>query len=212
MNLYADFKTHTGRPVHKWLHYFPVYERHFASWRNRTLTVWEIGVFRGGSLELWSNYFGPMTTVVGIDIDPACAAITGPNIHIRIGSQSDTEFLSRLIDEFGAPDIVIDDGSHQSADIRATFQFLYPQLSKNGIYVIEDQHTAYWDEFGDTSNSFITSAKRMIDHLNADHSRGQIEPNFITRHTLGISFYDSLVVFERGNIPTKTPFATGTPS
>jgi cephalosporin hydroxylase len=212
MNLYADFKTHIGRPVHKWLHYFPVYERHFASWRNRTLTVWEIGVFRGGSLELWSNYFGPMTTVVGIDIDPACAAITGPNIHIRIGSQSDTEFLSQLIDEFGAPDIVIDDGSHQSADIRAAFQFLYPRLSKNGIYVIEDQHTAYWDEFGDTNNSFITSAKRMIDQLNADHSRGQFEPNFITRHTLGISFYDSLVVVERGNIPTKTPFATGTAS
>lgn len=209
MNIYSDFRNHQGRPINKWLHYFPIYERHFSAWRNRTLVVWEIGVFRGGSLELWSNYFGPMTTVIGIDIDPACAAISGPNIHVRIGSQSDTEFLSGIIDEFGTPDIIIDDGSHQSADIKASFQFLYPRLSKNGIYIIEDQHTAYWPEFGDPENSFIVSAKRMIDQLNADHSRGAIEPNFITRHTLGISFYDSLVVFERGTLSLKTPFATG---
>jgi len=209
MNIYQDFRTHQGRPTHKWLHYFPIYERHFAAWRNRTLTVWEIGVFRGGSLELWANYFGPMATVVGIDTDPASAVPMGPNIHVRTGSQTDTTFLSDIIDEFGTPDIIIDDGSHRSEDIKATFQYLYPRISKNGIYLVEDTHTSYWPEFGDPETSFMTSAKRMIDQLNADHSRGATEPNFITRHTLGISFYDSVVVFERGHIPVKTPFASG---
>lgn len=210
MNLYHDFRTHLGRPTHKWLHYFPFYERHFGAWRNRTVTVLEIGVFQGGSLELWANYFGPLATVVGIDTDPAAAAMAAPNVHVRVGSQTDTAFLAQIIEEFGAPDIVIDDGSHRSADIKTTFQYLYPQLSKNGIYLVEDVHTSYWKEFGDPAEGFVESAKRMIDQLNADHSRGATEPNFITRHTLGVSFYDSLIVFERGSIPTKTPFATGT--
>jgi hypothetical protein len=29
MNLWQDFLTHDGKLMHKWPHYFPIYERHF---------------------------------------------------------------------------------------------------------------------------------------------------------------------------------------
>ena len=212
MNLWQDFKTNQGKVIYKWLHYFPIYEKHLAPWRNKTLTIVEIGVFQGGSLQMWQRFFGPMATIVGIDINPECLRHEEPGIHIRVGDQGDPAFLQSVVDEFGAPDIVIDDGSHRMEHIRESFLFLYPKLSKNGIYVVEDLHTAYWEEFGGglgKPESFISLSKQFVDGLNADHSRGALEPDFITRHTFGISFYDSVVVFERGTILVKTAIQVG---
>jgi hypothetical protein len=206
MNLWQDFQTNDGKLIHKWAHYFPIYERHLSGWRNKTITVLEIGVFKGGSLQMWSRFFGPLATIVGIDLDPSCKAYEGDGIHVRIGDQSDPSFLKSVIEEFGAPDIVLDDGSHQMDHILKSFEYLYTKLPKNGIYIIEDLHTAYWEEYGGGVNkpeSFINISKTFIDGLNADHSRGVIQPDFITRNTFGISFYDSVVVFERGTIPYK---------
>lgn len=52
----------------KWAHYFPIYERHFSWYVNKSLTFLEIGVARGGSLQMWQRYFGPLAKIVGIDI------------------------------------------------------------------------------------------------------------------------------------------------
>ena len=207
VDLWQDFLTHKGKIVRKWEHYFPVYERHFAPWRGRSMTFLEIGVAKGGSLEMWRRYFGPLAKVVGIDIDPKCAKHASPGTFIRIGDQSDPKFLQSLIDEFGIPDVVLDDGSHQMDHLRATFDALYPQMPKNAFYMVEDLHTAYWPDFGggvSAPGSFITMAKGLVDQLNADHARGAVEPNAFTRDTFSISFYDSMAVFEKGQVWRKT--------
>ena len=49
----------------------------------------------------------------------------------------------------------------------------------------------------------INKSKKFIDKLNADHSRGAIPSDEFTRTTFGIVFYDSVVVFEKGEIPLK---------
>lgn len=117
MGLWDLFMTHRGRTIHKWVHYFPVYERHFAPYVGRPIVLVEIGVSSGGSLQLWKKYFGPYARIIGIDIDPACAAFEEPQIAVRIGDQADRGFLATVVDEFGAPDIVIDDGSHVMDDV-----------------------------------------------------------------------------------------------
>ncbi len=214
MNLWQDFSVNRENLVVKWQHYFPIYEKHLNPWRNKTATILEIGIFKGGSLGMWRRFFGPMATIIGIDIDAGCKSYERDGINVRIGDQSDIKFLESLIDEFGLPDIVIDDGSHQMKHIQATFDYLYPKISKNGVYIVEDLHTSYFEEFGgglDNKNSFINKSKNFIDQLNADHSRGGIEPNFFTRNTFGISFYDSVVVFERGSMPIKGMVQSGSP-
>jgi hypothetical protein len=212
MNLWQDFRLNQGHTMLKWHHYFPVYERHLATWRNRTATLLEIGVFKGGSLGLWRRYLGPMATIVGIDISPECRRHESEDVRVRIGDQSDGQFLQEIVDEFGTPDIVIDDGSHQMDHILATFEFLYPKLSKNGLYIIEDLHTAYLREFGgglESQRSFINITKNLIDKLNADHTRGEVCPDFFTRNTFSINVYDSMIVFERGSIPLKGMVQSG---
>lgn len=212
MNLWADFLKNDGRQISKWHHYFPIYERHFARFANRTVTFIEIGAWKGGSLQLWKRYLGPFARIVGIDIDPSCKAIEEDQISVRIGDQSDPKFLESVVDEFGSPDIVLDDGSHQVAHISASFDFLYPQLDRNGIYMIEDLHSAYWKEFGGgllKPESFIERSKKLIDELNAEHTRGAIPSSEFSQTTHSMHFYDSAIVFERGQHLKKQTSVTG---
>jgi hypothetical protein len=207
MSLWAEFLTNRGRTIHKWKHYFPAYERHFGRYVNRPLTFLEIGCGEGGSLQLWKRYLGPHAQIVGIDVREECSAFEEDQIAIRIGDQSDAAFLARVVEEFGAPDIVLDDGSHMMDDLVATFRFLYPRTASSGVYVVEDLHTAYWEEYGGglrKPGSFVELCKSLIDELNADWSREALPPTDFTRTTMSMHFYDSMAVFERGRTLSKS--------
>ena len=76
-------------------------------------------------------------------------------------------------------------------------------------------HTAYWEEYGGglrKNGSFIESSKTMIDELNADYVRSGLAPTEFTRTTVSMHFYDSVVVFERGQHVTKNSVVTGDPT
>ena len=120
------------RPVHKWFHYLDIYETYLAKYRDKPLFFLEIGVMDGGSLDMWRRYFGGSATIVGIDIDPTCATRVDPPNIVRIGSQADPEFLRNIVDEFGAPDVMLDDGSHIGHHQRASFDALFPFLKEGG--------------------------------------------------------------------------------
>lgn len=206
MTLWSDFLNNDGRIIHKWKHYFPIYERHFHEFVYKPVTFLEIGCGRGGSLQMWKRYFGPHARIVGIDINPECQSFEEDQIEVHIGPQQDTVFLESVLNQIGAPDIVLDDGSHIMSHIVSTFQYLYPRLPKNGVYMVEDLHTCYWDEYEGglrKPSSFLELCKNLIDELNADHSRGALPPNEFTRTTLGMHFYDSVAVFERGTHTKK---------
>jgi cephalosporin hydroxylase len=208
MNLYKNFLENEENSMCKWEQYFPVYERYFSQFRHKTITFVEIGVASGGSLLMWRKFLGPHAKIVGIDIRKMCEKYDDPknNIFVRIGSQSDLNFLQKLVDEFGDFDVILDDGSHQMNDIKASFDFLYNKLNKNGIYLIEDLHTAYWERYGvgvNSQDNFINFCKESVDKLNAKYSHGQIESDFVANNTLGIHFYDSIVVFERGCVKSR---------
>ena len=206
MTLWQDFLTNDQRLIHKWKHYFPVYESHFERFVNRDVVFIEIGCGEGGSLQMWKRFLGPHARIVGIDIDPRCAGFGEDQIEIRIGDQSDAAFLGSIVEEFGTPDIVLDDGSHMMSHIMASFAVLYPKLSRNGVYFVEDLHTAYWDEYEGglrRKGSFIEHCKDLIDELNADHARDALAATDFTRTTQSMHFYDSIVVFEKGRHTSK---------
>ena len=201
MTLYGEFLDNQLRQTHKWYQYFPVYERHFERFRNRHLTLFEIGVGAGGSVQQWRRYFGPFAIIVGMDINPLCGQVEEDQVHIRIGSQDDSGFIASVLAEFGDPDIVIDDGSHQQQHVNATFDLLYPRVAKNGIYLVEDLHAAYWDDHGGglrRKGSFIERAKGCVDEIYAEYTRGALTRSRLGDRTTAIHFYDSIVVFEVG--------------
>jgi hypothetical protein len=188
------------RVVHKWHHYFPIYERHFAPFRGTAVKMLEIGVSKGGSLDMWRNYFGPDAVIFGVDIDETCAAFDGISGQVRIGSQADPDFLRAVVAEMGGVDIVLDDGSHRNAHINASLDVLFPILTDGGVYLVEDTHACYWKGYGGgyrIQQSFLERAKAMVDDLHHwYHDQG--ENDAATKsHLAGMHIYDSVVVFDK---------------
>ena len=210
--LFRIFSADTN--VHKWHHYFELYERYFSRYRDRPIRMLEIGVFRGGSLRMWKSYFHPESTIVGVDVDPSCAAheIADQNVFVRIGSQADANFLAAVNGEFGPFDIILDDGSHKTHHQILSFGALFRDaLRDGGCYVVEDVHTNYWLKHVDSPETFVDVAKHMVDmihepyfdrnetHFRAGHEDAIREANvsYLSANLDGIHFHDSIVVFDK---------------
>lgn len=198
--LHRYFLNNGHKRLHKWVHYFDIYERHFARFRGKRTTMVEIGVSGGGSLAMWRAYLGPQARIIGIDIDPSCKAHEAEGIEVMIGSQDSPALLDNLLARYPKIDIVLDDGSHMMRHVNASFRHLYPRISPEGVYMVEDLHTAYWDEYEGglrRPGSFMETAKDLMDELNAAHSRGVLPVSDFTRSTFSMSVYDSIIAFER---------------
>jgi hypothetical protein len=195
-------KNRDGRAVNRWRHYFDIYHRHFARFRGQPLTMIEIGVFNGGSLRMWRDYFGPQATIVGVDVNPECKQFAEPGIDIVIGDQADRAFLRSLCDRYPGLAILVDDGGHRMHQQIATFEETYPRLRSDGIYLCEDTHTSYMPVFGGgyrQPDTFIETVKPLIDRLHAFHSTDHslLAPDDFTRTTDSMHFYDSVLVIEK---------------
>lgn len=191
--------------IHKWIHYFDIYHRHFKKYRGKKITLIEFGVSHGGSLQMWKSYFGPKARIIGVDINPECARLAEKGIEIYIGSQEDSAFLKNLMHKIGPVDIAIDDGGHTMIQQNTTLQEVYPFVKEGGTYLAEDLHTSYWSEFGGglkRQGTFIEKSKELIDQLNAWHSRDSesLKIDSFTRTTASMHFYDSIVVFEKNAV------------
>ncbi|MES2383562.1 MAG: class I SAM-dependent methyltransferase [Pseudomonadota bacterium] len=202
------FLAHTGNVSSKWGQYLEVYERCFAAYRNRPCKILEIGVQNGGSLELYQKYFPFSEKIVGIDIDPKCKALESGNILIEIGSQLDRDFLADISNAHGPFDIVIDDGSHIFEHQIASFETIFPRMSSTGVYIVEDTHSSYLPDFGGgvrKRGTFVEYGKLALDQVNAPFFP-EADPHaaWLSQHLYSVSFYDSMVVFEKR--PKAAPF------
>mgnify|MGYP000875217601 CR=1 FL=1 len=215
--LRAYFDANRGPLLNKWLHYFDIYDHHFARFRGRDVVMLEIGVYHGGSLALWKSYFGSRARLVGVDINPRARQFADDQVTIVIGDQSNRDFLRSLLLQWPRIDILLDDGGHSMEQQITTFEELYGAVAPNGVYMVEDTHTSYWPEYGgglEGGNSFLEYTKRLTDQLNAWHVRewkDQPRTEF-SRSAWSISWYDSIVAIEKR--PKVAPEArmTGRPS
>lgn len=210
--------------VHKSLHYLPVYESALAALRDRPIRMSEIGVDRGGSMQMWRRYLHPESVIVGIDINPKTRQFDNPSqhLHVRIGAQQDTAFLHAVVDEFGPFDVILDDGSHMTSHMVDTFRYLFPNgLASGGIYIVEDIGTNYQKPWRDSPMTFIEFTKWIIDAMHA-HCQGDNwkqnfahlnDPNHLKDFTVPLAttlvekveFYDNIAVFHRAKGRRQVP-------
>lgn len=188
-----------GRGIFKWRHYFEIYDRHFNRFRGREVNVLEIGVYSGGSLEMWRDYFGAQSHIYGVDIQPKCKAYEASSITISVGDQSDRDFWKRFKATTPPLDIVIDDGGHQPEQQVISFEELFPVLRPGGLYVCED--------LGGSFNGFMMYAQGLVHDLNSSEGvvghpelreRRQVCKTTSFQSAVGsVHFYPFVVVVER---------------
>lgn len=186
------------------------YQHYFQHLRTKPLKILEIGIGGvdrpnegGSSLRMWRAFF-PNSMICGIDLYDK-----KPHEEKRIrtfrGDQADPAFLKKVVDEMGGVDIVIDDGSHINAHVIQSFQVLFPLLSANGIYIVEDTQTSYWPEFGGNSEPLQGQAtimgyfKSLTDGLNYEEfAQHGFSPSYFDQHIVGVHFYHNMIFIFKG--------------
>lgn len=170
----------SGKVSDKWELYLKVYDRLLAPLEHQKVSLLEIGVQNGGSLESWAAYFKNAEKIVGCDIDPLCSKLTyqDPRISVVVGDANSAPVLEKVRGICPAFDVIIDDGSHFSNDIINSFNLYFPLVKPGGIYIAEDTHTLYDSRYGGglkrkgTATAFF---KLFADLVNREHWQEEAE-------------------------------------
>jgi len=214
------FWAHRGLHSDKWEQYIPIYESELRPHLElgAPISLLEIGVQNGGSLEVWHKLLPPHSRVIGLDIDERCRELRlSEGIELHIGDATQQAFVDSALGETRF-DIIIDDGSHRSNDIIASFDILFGRLKPGGIYVVEDLQCSYWPAYGGgfrAEGSSIEWAKDLIDAINADHLESTFELRSeelaqlraFNTQIARIAFFDSVLVVQKYVAPKHRPFA-----
>lgn len=165
---------HHGKVSDKWSLYLAEYDRLLGAYREQPVNLLEIGIQNGGSLEIWSDFFKNAKQLIGCDINPDCARLSyaDPRIAVVIGDANLDETEREIVSHADRFDIIIDDGSHTSSDIIKSFLRYFPKLEDGGIFIAEDLHCSYWQEFeGGLYHPYssIMFFKSLADVINHEH-------------------------------------------
>lgn len=180
-----------GPGIWKFRHYLPIYERHFAKFVGTSAHVLEIGVYGGGSLSMWKDYFGERATIYGIDIRPESRAFDSPRTRIFIGDQADPGFWRRFVAEVPDLDVVIDDGGHLYEQQVTSLEWLLPHLRPGGVYLCEDIHHPL-----NPFHAYLDGLGRRIHVV-----KGFSAPRATQEHIASVHRYPSLIVIEKPSLP-----------
>ena len=214
--------------------YLKAYEKHLSKFKNKSPLMIEIGcgypqsaqpegaIGMGGSLQMFREWLGKGTRVVGIDVIEECREYEEPSkgIHIEIGSQTDPNFMLKIIENYGLPDIILDDGSHVDSDMKTTFE-IFPYLNTGGTYIVEDcggNHlrttgTSHKPKDFKSKDRFLTFAFEMVMQMNQYYANNGgsraagVLDNVFNAQNIGflmsnISFYPNLAIIEKDlNVP-----------
>lgn len=173
-NLQEIFKDHTGKLSDKWSSYLDVYDRLFSAYREKPIRLLEIGIQNGGSLEVWAEYFVQAQKLIGCDINPSCDQLRydDPRISVVVGDANSDSTEDRIVEHEPNFDLIIDDGSHRSSDIIKSFVRYFPKVVDGGMFVAEDLHCSYWQEFEGglfDPYSSLNFFKRLVDVISSEH-------------------------------------------
>jgi hypothetical protein len=202
--LTAYFDANTEGPgLWKWRHYFDVYHRHFQKYIGKEVHIVEIGVFSGGSLNMWREYFGPDCHVHGVDLEESCLTYEREGVTIHVGDQADRSFWKRFRSQVPRVDIVVDDGGHTVRQQRTTLEELLPHISPGGIYVCEDIQGSY-----NRFNSYVNGLSHLLNAHNPDSTVvGAATESDVKSQLQGaissISHYPYMVVIEKLVAPVQ---------
>ena len=194
------FQNHNeGMGIFKWNHYFDVYHRHLAKFIEKKVNILEIGIFSGGSLEMWKTYFGDKSFIHGIDIEESCKSYESERISISIGDQEDRSFWKKFKEQVKDIDIIIDDGGHTAEQQQITLEEMLPVLNPGGVYICEDIHRHF--------NRFTAFACGLVDELNhltakpGTEHESTVSPFQKSIHS--IHFYPYMLVIEKNTAPLE---------
>lgn len=186
-----------GPGIWKWRHYFDVYDKHLRRFRNRPVRILEIGIYSGGSLDMWMDYFDGNCVIYGIDIEDSCKVYENDKIKVFIGDQADRSFWQKFTKEVGPVDIVIDDGGHLPLQQLVTLEEILGHINPGGVFLCEDI-TGIHNPF----HAYMDGLSRNLHEYNWSSNRKEgVIPTSFQRLVHSIHSYPFVTVIETQKAP-----------
>ena len=129
--------------------YLPLYQQLLISKKETAKNVLEVGIYQGGSIKLWSDFF-TNATVYGLDIMNINNVYEGIKnkkniiLHTSTDAYNNDFFTTHFLNKNIKCDFMLDDGPH-SLESMKQFINLYSQImTDDGILIIEDVQSWEW--------------------------------------------------------------------
>ena len=129
--------------------YLDLYQNLLIGKKETAKNVLEIGIYYGGSIKLWSDFF-TNATVYGLDIMHINNVWEGIKnkeniiLHTSSDAYNETFFIDNFLNKNIKCDFMLDDGPH-SLESMKQFIRLYSQImTDDGILIIEDVQSIDW--------------------------------------------------------------------
>lgn len=180
--------------------YFDNYEDLLGKFRGQKITLVEVGVLGGGSLEMWKNYLGKDARIIGVDSNPNALKFDN-EFEIYIFDQTDLKAWEIFFQTIGNIDVLIDDGGHTSLGQITTCVGAVNKINDGGLIIIEDVHSSYAKDFGMPSkysfDNWVMQIERELNkvYLGRNEFLNNHQKNFI-QSVYQISRFRSIVVFK----------------
>jgi hypothetical protein len=125
---------------HSYIEYY--YDLEFSNKQTQNLNILEIGIWEGGSLKLWKNWF-VNANIVGIDDNSGIFGNLRNSQFDQIPGVNiiwDDAYSDRVVNKFNNNyfDYIIDDGPHTFESHKLCIKKWLPKLKHGGKLIIED--------------------------------------------------------------------------
>ena len=140
----VDDSTTDKNTVHS---YLKLYQSLLFSKKETAKNVLEIGIYNGGSIKLWSQFF-TNAIVYGLDIDtnPPDFLKNKENIVLYTGTDAynETFFNTHVLPK--KFDFMLDDGPHTLESMKQFIRLYSQAMTDDGLLIIEDVQSWDWLE------------------------------------------------------------------
>jgi hypothetical protein len=129
--------------------YLPLYQELLISKKETAKNVLEVGIDRGGSIKMWSDYF-VNANVYALDIQPLENVWDGIKNKERIILHTSTDaynndfFIAHFLNKNIKCDFMLDDGPHTLESMKQFIKLYSQIMTDDGILIIEDVQSGDW--------------------------------------------------------------------
>jgi len=156
--------------------YLRHYEPALCRYRDSPIRLMEMGVLGGNSMRMWARYFNhPSAVFVGLEPFEYGWVLTDSRMRWVKGRQEVPEDIYAAFRAAGSLpfDVIVDDAGHFPEPQKASFDLCWPFLADDGVYIIEDLHSAWMLNITpNPADSIMGWLYQLVDGLN-DWGKGE---------------------------------------
>ena len=129
--------------------YLPLYQNLLINKKETAKNVLEIGIYHGGSIKLWTDFF-TNANVYGLDIihiDDVWEGIKNKEkiiLHTSTDAYNNDFFTTHLLNKNIQFDFMLDDGPHTLESMKQFIKLYSQIMTDDGILIIEDIQSEGW--------------------------------------------------------------------